>query len=110
MSMSKHLCFFIGCLFLEVLFGDFRDNRSVMMIVDNPGDLSIFWIAHNNEQERCTVTSKGNHFKTIKNGYEDVRFTSGVVVKDMILVCGGMMASYQIIPCIKDSKFNVKSL
>ena len=93
MSMSEHLCLFVGFLFLEVLFGDFRDNRSVMMIVDNPGDLSIFWIAHNNEQEQCTVTSKGNKFENFDNGYKDVRYTSGVVVKDMILVCGGMMAS-----------------
>ena len=85
---------FIGLLFIKVIFGDDRNHRTVMMVADNWGLLSIFWISHNNEEERCTNNGTGGMtYNNNENGYYKVRYTSGVVVKDMILVCGGIMAS-----------------
>ena len=94
MSTNKLLLLYIGLTFLTFVLGEFRDNKSVMMVVDKLGDLSIFWIAHKEEQDKCKVNPTKYNFNSDQKGnisYDRTTFTTGVVLKDMILVCGGLI-------------------
>ena len=64
-----------------------KDYNLYFLIVDNEGDLSMFWFAHKNEENQCNVegesdTSKSDpKIETNTRNYKNYKYTSGVVVK-----------------------------
>ena len=63
------------------------------LILDNKGELSMFWLAHKNEQNQCKIDGDYDANESVdnktsradlqpeKDKYKHYKYTSGVVVK-----------------------------
>ena len=57
MEITGLLFVLMGSIFFDFAYGEFRDHKTVMVVIDNEGDLSMFWIAHKDEEQGAKVSS-----------------------------------------------------